>query len=116
MVRLRSDLTAAERLTLGWGKLRRFYLATFRREYVRRSLARRVGNCNRTGACCRLMYTCPLLDVKSSPVRCTIHEHKPSNCSLFPIDERDLRDRDIIAPDSPCGFSFVPEAEFRSRL
>jgi Fe-S-cluster containining protein len=49
-------------------------------------------------------------------VRCTIHEYKPSNCSLFPIDERDLRDRDIIAPDSPCGFSFVPEAEFRSRV
>jgi hypothetical protein len=27
---------------------------------------------------------------------------------MFPIDERDLRDRDIISPDHPCGFSFVP--------
>jgi len=25
---------------------------------------------------------------------------------MFPIDERDLRDRDIVSPDHPCGFSF----------
>jgi hypothetical protein len=103
-----TPLTPRERLVLGWGKIRRFYLGTFRKEYVRRSLARRVGQCNRTGACCRLMFTCPLLDQRSDPVRCSIHEIKPRNCTLFPIDERDLRDRDIIAPDSPCGFSFLP--------
>jgi hypothetical protein len=103
-----TPLTARERLVLGWGKVRRFYLGTFRKEYVRRSLQRRVGNCNRTGACCRLMFTCPMLDQRSDPVRCSIHEIKPRNCNLFPIDERDLRDRDIIAPDSPCGFSFLP--------
>ena len=36
-------------------------------------------------------------------------------CRLFPIDERDLRDRDIIAPDTPCGFSFLPLEEDRAR-
>ena len=106
-----TPLTLRERLTLGWGKLRRFYLGHFRKEYVRQSLARRVGHCNRTGACCRLMFTCPLLDQRSEPVRCSIHEIKPRNCDLFPIDERDLRDRDIIAPDSPCGFSFLPAGQ-----
>jgi hypothetical protein len=112
---LRTDLTLKERLVLGWGRLRRMYLATFRPGYVRRSLARRVGDCNRTGACCRLMFTCPLLERRTDPVRCRIHEYKPSVCRLFPIDERDLRDRDIIAPDTPCGFSFLPLEEDRAR-
>ncbi len=107
--------TLRQRMTLGWGKVRRFYLAHFRPAYVRESLARRVGHCNRTGACCHLMFTCPLLDQRADPVRCTIHEVKPKVCRLFPIDERDLRDRDIVSPDTPCGFSFVPLEEFLAR-
>jgi hypothetical protein len=106
------DLTLRERLTLGWGKVRRFYLAHFRPGYVRESLARRRGHCDRTGACCRLMFTCPLLDARPEPVRCTIHSIKPRVCRLFPIDERDLRDRDIVSPALPCGFSFVPRHRY----
>ena len=106
------ELTFRERMTLGWGKVRRFYLAHFRPAYVRESMARRVGHCHRTGACCRLLYTCPLLDTRPEPVRCTIHHVKPKVCGLFPIDERDLRDRDILSPDRPCGFSFVPRGDF----
>ena len=102
-------------MTLGMGKVRRFYLAHFRPGYVRESLARRVGQCDRTGACCHLMFTCPLLDQKPQPVRCTIHEIKPRVCRLFPIDERDLRDRDIVSPDARCGFSFVPRDQFLAR-
>ena len=112
---LRTSFTFRERMILGWGKARRFYLAHLRPGYVRRSLARRVGHCDRTGACCRLMFTCPLLDQKSEPVRCTIHEVKPRVCRLFPIDEHDLRDRDIISPDVPCGFSFISREEFLAR-
>ena len=111
-MRTTASLTFRERATLGWGKVRRFCLAHFRPGYVRESLARRVGQCDRTGACCHLMFTCPLLDRRATPVRCTIHEIKPKVCRLFPIDERDLRDRDIISPDVPCGFSFVPREEF----
>jgi hypothetical protein len=114
-VALRTAFTLRERLILGWGKARRFYLAHLRPGYVRESLARRVGQCDRTGACCRLMFTCPLLDHKTEPVRCTIHEIKPKVCRLFPIDERDLRDRDIISPEAPCGFTFVPREEFLAR-
>jgi len=112
---LRTSFTFRERMILGWGKARRFYLAHFRPGYVRASIGRRVGECHRTGACCHLMFTCPLLDQKTDPVRCSIHEIKPRVCNLFPIDERDLRDRDIIAPDTPCGFSFVPLEEVRRR-
>lgn len=104
-----SRLSTRQRLRLGWGKVRRFCLVHFRPAYVRASLARRVGECHRTGACCRLMFTCPLLDARSRPVRCTIHEIKPKVCRIFPIDERDLRDRDLVMPDHPCGFSFLPE-------
>jgi hypothetical protein len=114
-VRKLSSLTYRERAILGWGKVRRFYLAHFRPVYVRESLARRVGHCHRTGACCNLMFTCPLLDRRAEPVRCSIHEIKPRVCRLFPIDERDLKDRDILSPDTPCGFSFIPRDEFLER-
>ncbi len=40
---------------------------------------------------------------------CRFHNLRPPNCRLFPIDERDLADRDMILPEQPCGFSFVPE-------
>lgn len=101
-----SDLGAKEKFILGWGKLRRFYLAHFRPRYVRESLARRRGECARTGACCHLLYTCPIYTSNPKPT-CRINDHKPKVCHLFPIDERDLRDRDIISPQVPCGFSFV---------
>ena len=104
-------LSIHKRMILGLGKLRRFYLVHLRPEYVRRSLARRVGNCNRTGACCRLMFTCPLLDERTVPVLCSIHESKPAVCRIFPIDERDLRDRDLVMPGKSCGFSFIPETQ-----
>jgi hypothetical protein len=29
------------------------------------------------------------------------------NCRVFPIDERDLADRDLVLPDRECGFSFA---------
>jgi hypothetical protein len=31
------------------------------------------------------------------------------NCKTFPIDARDLAERDWIAPDTPCGY-FWPDA------
>lgn len=26
------------------------------------------------------------------------------NCHQFPIDKRDLADRDLVFPDNPCGY------------
>ena len=104
----RAVLTLRQRAILGWGRLRRMYLAICRPGYVRASLARRTGQCNRTGACCHLMVTCPLLVEQPLPVRCSVQDHKPPVCNLFPIDERDLRDRDMVSPGAPCGYSFSP--------
>ena len=104
-------ITIGQRFLLGWGKVRRFYLHVFRRGYVERSIARRTGECRRCGACCKLMFTCPHLDESREPFECKVHETRSNNCRFFPIDERDLRDRDIIMPDQPCGFSFNTAAE-----
>jgi len=94
------------RLYLGWGKIRRFYLVHFRPRYVQASLERRQGDCHRTGACCNLMFSCPLLKNSISSPVCSIYERRPLTCNTFPIDERDLADRDLLMPDHPCGFSF----------
>lgn len=103
----RASLTWRHRFILGWGKVRRFYLVHFRPGYVRRSLARRMGSCHRTGACCLLMFPCPALDKLSRLPLCRIYSSRPRNCHNFPIDERDLRDRDLVNPWDPCGFSFL---------
>ena len=94
------------RMRLMWGKVRRFGLGLFRRGYVRRSAARREGECQRCGACCRLGYRCQFLREKGGGTECRVHWLRPRNCRLFPIDERDLADRDAIAPDVPCGYRF----------
>jgi hypothetical protein len=106
-------LRPAARLRLWWGKARRLYLGVFRPRYVRTMAARRVGTCLRCGACCQLGLSCWLLKNDPPLTECLRHTLRPLNCRVFPIDERDLRDRDLIAPHTPCGFSFngrVPAA------
>jgi len=114
-VRQWSELTLRERATLGWGKVRRFYLTHFRPRYVEQSLARRQGHCHRTGACCNLLLTCPVYTPRPLPT-CRINHWKPKVCRMFPIDERDIRDRDIMSPDVPCGFSFPAPPERAGRV
>jgi hypothetical protein len=99
-------LTVAQRLRLLWGKVRRLYLGVFRRGYVRRSVERRHGDCARCGACCALGYRCLSLCDGEAGAECRVHRLRPMNCRLFPIDERDLADRDLIQPDVPCGYHF----------
>jgi tetratricopeptide (TPR) repeat protein len=96
------------RLRLGWGKLRRFYLHTLNRDYVRRNLARRRGECSRCGACCRLMFECSHLDDVGEISACVRHETRHMNCRAFPVDERDLADRDLVNGKAPCGYRFDP--------
>lgn len=109
-VRSWSELTWREKAILGWGKLRRFGLVHFRPRYVKESLIRRRGECSRTGVCCKLLLTCPVYTSTPLPT-CRVNHYKPRVCKTFPIDERDLRDRDIISPDHPCGYSFVAAGE-----
>ncbi|MCD6384469.1 hypothetical protein J7M23_01705 [Candidatus Sumerlaeota bacterium] len=105
----RNNKTWKTQLILAVGKLRRIYLSYFRRGYVNQQRARRLGECQRCSACCRFVFRCPFLvpDDKNG-WRCSIHSRRPRVCADFPIDERDIRERNLIMPDTPCGFRFAP--------
>jgi hypothetical protein len=103
------------RAILVWGKLRRFYLLSFRPNYVEKSLKRRVGECHRTGSCCKLAFTCPWFGWLERLPICRNYTRRLRNCTTFPIDDRDIRDRDIVNPQETCGFSFSSLEEVRER-
>ena len=103
-----SGVSIGNRLLLWTGVMRRFLLYVFNRKYIEKSVSKRQGECLRCGACCRLVLSrCPHLtfeeDGKSS---CTKYNTtRMPNCVIFPIDHRDIRERNIVSP-TPCGFSF----------
>ena len=104
--------TTSEKLTLLWGKVRRFYYHTLRPGYIARNHRRRRGECARCGICCYMGALCPHYDEDDhGQAVCTRHAIRPRNCRIFPIDERDIADRDILMPNTPCGFHFVPAEE-----
>jgi uncharacterized protein len=98
------------RLKLLKGRVRRFYQNVFRPGFVRRSHARRVGECHRCGACCQMGIYCRHLDYdEEGNALCDMYGgYRTSNCRNFPSTEKDLRERDVVSPDVPCGFSFLP--------
>ena len=100
------------RLKLLRGVMRRLLLLHFRPGYVRRSLARRTGSCSRCGVCCHLVANqCRALRLDAAGhTLCTLYAfYRPPNCRTFPIDPRDLADRDLVAPDLPCGYAWPQE-------
>jgi hypothetical protein len=109
-----NGFTTGQKLRLLWGKLRRFIISHAFPGYMKRSHARRLGECGRCGVCCKLLFKCNRLSFDNGEPRCDIHHRRSNNCRNFPIDERDLRDRDIINPRVPCGYSFILKAEFKS--
>jgi hypothetical protein len=98
-------------VTLTRGKVRRFFYAHTRRgrDHIDRMKRRRRGECRRCGACCRLVYRCPFLRMDGDLAVCTVHQRRPQNCRIFPVDRLDLEDRDLVDPARPCGFWFVED-------
>src|SRR5262245_7778356 len=96
-----SDYTA-----MGWGKVRRAFLIAFRKKRVIEKLDRRRGACSRCGACCKIMFKCPAYDDSDGNPKCLIYNDRPGVCSLFPLDEKDLRERNAVMPGTKCGFYF----------
>lgn len=103
-------LTPRVRLILLRGVVRRFFLNLFCKGYIRRSVAARKGECRRCGVCCHLVANkCPSLRIlQQGNTRCVLyHLYRMPNCVTFPIDARDIADRDLVAPpDVPCGYFF----------
>lgn len=102
-------LSLWQKIKLLWGRPRRLFLGVCRPGYVRRSHARRRGECIRCGACCQMAIRCPHLIYDDDGLSaCDIYDGKrPLNCRNFPINERCIADRDVNAPDLPCGYHFV---------
>jgi len=98
--------TLRQSAVLCWGKLRRAFLVRFQRKRVQRMLERRRGHCLRCGACCKLLIRCPAYDESGGMPRCRLYDNRPGACGLFPLDESDLRDRDIVQPRTKCGYTF----------
>ena len=107
------NLNLFDRLTHFVGKLRRVYLAKLRPEEVTAGHARRRGECGRCGACCRLAFDCPHLEGEPGATSCRVHDRRHTNCRIFPVDERDIADRDLVPGYGPCGYRFVAESDER---
>ena len=100
-------VTLRIRLILLYGVARRFFLNLLWRRHVRESVARRQGACRHCGVCCHLIAnTCGALRFdKKGNSSCRLYNiYRLANCRTFPIDPRDIADRDLVAPDIPCGF------------
>ncbi len=94
---------------LAIGKVRRQVQHRLRPAAVEDCLAKRLGECKRCSACCRLPFRCPWLieDENGDDSRCRWYDLRPTVCRLFPITPQDIEDRNRIMPHSPCGYSFA---------
>jgi hypothetical protein len=103
-------LTPWQRLKLLASRPRRLYLNLLRPGYVRASLARRVGECRRCGACCQMGSRCWHLEYDGALSACRRYlKYRTLNCRNFPIDERDLAERNLVFPHTSCGYRFLPK-------
>jgi hypothetical protein len=100
------------------GKLRRFVQSNLLPEAEREALlARREGECNRCGACCKILFRCPFLktDAEGQFV-CRIYDKRFAQCRLFPLHPADLREVEgcsytFAAPPVPVGTPLVAAEE-----
>ena len=86
------------------GKLRRFVQAKLIVQDTEALLSRRRGDCNRCGACCKILFRCPFLatDAEGQYV-CRIYEKRFAQCRLFPLHPGDLREVE------GCSYTFAEE-------
>ncbi|WP_419785523.1 hypothetical protein [Pseudodesulfovibrio sp.] len=100
---LRPQSVANSRVFLhATGKARRFFLVHFRKKYVRTQLSAREGNCRQCGACCNMLFTCPLL---TNTGRCIAYGVcRPGSYRVFPIDQRDIDE--VGKCGGRCGYNF----------
>jgi hypothetical protein len=87
------------------GKTRRFVQSSVLRQDPAPLLAKRQGDCNRCGACCKILFRCPFLTTDAEgQYSCRIYEKRFAQCRLFPLHAADLRE---LA--EPCSYTFEAE-------
>lgn len=103
------------RFKLIMGTPRRFFWSVCRPGYVGASLALRRGTCRRCGACCRLVWRCRFFYHDNGLPACKLYNRfRFPNCIHFPIDRRDIADRDHASPHTVCGYWWAPEGTPRN--
>src|SRR5258706_14814353 len=86
------------------GKLRRYVQANLLKQDTEALLAKRSGECNRCGACCKILFQCPFLGTDAEgQYTCKIYEQRFAQCRLFPLHPEDLREV------AECSYTFEPE-------
>src|ERR1700752_3323684 len=92
-IRSRKVADAKLRARQAQGKLRRFVITNFRKEETISPLSLRLGERNRCGAWCEIVFKCPFMKKNADgPSFCGIYENRPNQCRLFPIEPRDLKE------------------------
>jgi Fe-S-cluster containining protein len=85
------------------GKLRRFVQAKLIHQDNEALLAKRQGECNRCGACCKILFRCPFLGTDAEgQYTCRIYEKRFSQCRLFPLHAKDLQEL-----GDECSYTFA---------
>jgi uncharacterized cysteine cluster protein YcgN (CxxCxxCC family) len=83
------------------GKLRRFVQSNFLKDETEKALLKRKGECNRCGACCKILFRCPFLgEDAEGQYTCRIYDKRFAQCRLYPIHPVDLRE----VPE--CSYTF----------
>jgi hypothetical protein len=83
-------------------KIRRFWMAHFRKGYINRQLLARKGECRQCGTCCNLLNVCPMLTRQG---KCLIYGScRPRACRYFPIDQKDIDEVSLCGGN--CGYRF----------
>ena len=89
------------------GKTRRFVQSSLLRQDAAPLLAKRHGECNRCGACCRILFRCPFLGTDAEgQYTCRIYEKRFAQCRLFPLHAADL-----LELAEKCSYTFSAEPE-----
>jgi len=87
------------------GKLRRFVQSNVIVEDKEALLSRRQGDCNRCGACCKILFKCPFLGTDAEgQYTCRIYQHRFSQCRLYPLHAADLAEL-----EGQCSYTFETE-------
>jgi Fe-S-cluster containining protein len=88
------------------GKVRRFIQSTFRPKRTAEMMSHRSGECNRCGACCKILFQCPFLFTDDDgQYSCRIYEKRFTQCRLYPIQAKDLRE----VPECSYTFDNAPD-------
>lgn len=104
-----------KRFKLLQGTPRRFFLNVFLPNHVRKSLEQRRGQCLRCGTCCQLVWKCKFFHYDNGLPACKLYnKYRPSNCTNFPLNKADIKDRNLASPHTQCGF-WWPDGKIQQR-